>query len=89
MHLASIQCPEYLSSIVHISTGFFQYSQANSFGTSVASRALTMGQVVIVASIMEFLGAVLLGAGVTSTIKSGVADLDAFVTIPRAKFHYG
>ncbi|KAL6767359.1 hypothetical protein ACKKBF_B34960 [Auxenochlorella protothecoides x Auxenochlorella symbiontica] len=55
---------------------------ANSFATTVASRALTLGQVVIVAGICEFAGAVLLGAGVTNTIKSGVADLDAFTATP-------
>lgn len=55
---------------------------ANSFATTVGSRALTLGQVVIVASICEFSGAVLLGSGVTSTIKSGVADLDKFVNTP-------
>lgn len=58
------------------------FVQANSFATTVASRALTLGQVVIVAGICEFAGAVLLGAGVTNTIKSGVADLNAFVDIP-------
>lgn len=32
--------------------------------------------------VSQFAGAVLLGAGVTSTIKSGVADLDAFIATP-------
>ncbi|KAK2075849.1 hypothetical protein QBZ16_001590 [Prototheca wickerhamii] len=55
---------------------------ANSFATTVASRALTLGQVVILAGIMEFAGAVLLGAGVTSTIKSGIARLSAISAVP-------
>lgn len=56
---------------------------ANSFATTVGSRALTLGQVVILGGICEFLGAVLLGAGVTSTIKSGVADIKLFQDTPQ------
>ena len=56
--------------------------RANSFATTVGARALTLGQVVILAGICEFLGAVLLGAGVTSTIKSGVADIKVFQDKP-------
>lgn len=56
--------------------------QANSFATTVGAKALTLGQVVILAGICEFLGAVLLGAGVTSTIKSGVADIKQFQNTP-------
>jgi sodium-dependent phosphate transporter len=55
---------------------------ANSFATTVGAKALTLGQVVILAGICEFLGAVLLGAGVTSTIKSGVADIKKFQDTP-------
>lgn len=36
----------------------------------------------------QFAGAVLLGRGVTSTVKNGIADLDAFETIP-AIFAFG
>jgi sodium-dependent phosphate transporter len=55
---------------------------ANSFGTTLGSRALTLGMVVVVAGICEFLGACLLGASVTSTIKSGIANLDYFTNSP-------
>ena len=34
---------------------------ANSFATSVSSRSLTMLQAMLIASVMEFLGAVLVG----------------------------
>jgi sodium-dependent phosphate transporter len=34
---------------------------ANSFATSVSSRSLTMMQAMMIASVMEFLGAVLVG----------------------------
>lgn len=56
---------------------------ANSFGTVASSRALKMWQIVILAGICEFLGAVLLGAGVTSTVKSGIIDVNKFQDIPQ------
>ena len=42
---------------------------ANSMGTSVGSRALTIKQAIIVAAVFEFLGAFLAGGEVTSTIR--------------------
>lgn len=42
---------------------------ANSYATSVAARTLTMPQAGVLAVITEFVGAVALGARVTSTIK--------------------
>ncbi len=47
---------------------------ANAFGTSVGSRALTFRQAVVVAAIFEFAGAILVGAHVTGTIRSGLFD---------------
>jgi len=47
---------------------------ANAFGTSVGSRALSFRQAVLVAAVFEFLGAVLVGAHVTGTIRSGLFD---------------
>ncbi len=47
---------------------------ANAFGTSVGSKALTFRQAVVVAAVFEFAGAVLVGAHVTGTIRSGLFD---------------
>jgi len=47
---------------------------ANAFGTSVGSKALTFRQAVLVAAVFEFSGAVLVGAHVTGTIRSGLFD---------------
>ena len=47
---------------------------ANAFGTSVGSKALTFKQAVFVAAIFEFAGAILVGAHVTGTIRSGLFD---------------
>ncbi|CDR87273.1 probable PHO89-Na+/phosphate co-transporter [Sporisorium scitamineum] len=51
---------------------------ANSFATSVSSKSLTFRQAMFCAAICEFLGAVLVGARVASTIKNGIVDLDVF-----------
>ncbi|KAJ9664780.1 hypothetical protein H2198_000126 [Neophaeococcomyces mojaviensis] len=51
---------------------------ANSYATSVAARTLTMVQVGFLATITEFVGAVALGARVTSTIKNGIIGIDRF-----------
>ncbi|KAK5080947.1 hypothetical protein LTR05_008263 [Lithohypha guttulata] len=51
---------------------------ANSYATSVAARTLTMLQVGFLATITEFIGAVALGARVTSTIKNGIISIGRF-----------
>lgn len=51
---------------------------ANSFATSVSSRSLTMMQAMLIATVCEFVGAVLAGARVSSTIKNGIINVEAF-----------
>lgn len=47
---------------------------ANAFGTTYGARILTLKQIILLAAICEFAGAILLGAEVTSTISKGIAD---------------
>jgi phosphate/sulfate permease len=55
---------------------------ANAFASSVSSKSLTLAQAVIAASIFEFLGAVTLGAAVTSTVRSKIIDIDLYTEEP-------
>ena len=51
---------------------------ANAFATAVASKSLTMRQATCCAALFEFLGAVLVGARVSSTIKNGIVSASIF-----------
>ncbi|KAG2492102.1 hypothetical protein HYH03_009593 [Edaphochlamys debaryana] len=61
---------------------------ANSFGSSVAARTLTLRQALIVASVCEFAGSVLLGGEVTATVAGGIARLEHFDREPEV-YMYG
>ncbi|QLC50871.1 inorganic phosphate transporter [Methanolobus zinderi] len=50
---------------------------ANAMGTSVGSGALSIKQVIIVAAIFEFAGAVFFGKRVTTTIAKGIVPIDS------------
>lgn len=56
---------------------------ANAMATSVGSKALTIKQAIVVAAVFEFLGAVLAGGEVTSTIRKGIVDADLLAETPE------
>ncbi|MEM7762709.1 MAG: inorganic phosphate transporter [Pseudomonadota bacterium] len=56
---------------------------ANAMATSVGSKALTIKQAILVAAIFEFLGAVLAGGEVTSTIRKGIVDTSLLDSQPE------
>lgn len=56
---------------------------ANAMATSVGSKALTIRQAIVVAAVFEFLGAVLAGGAVTSTIRRGIVDSDLLGDSPE------
>lgn len=51
---------------------------ANAMGTSVGSGALTLLSAIILAGVLEFGGAVLIGSNVTQTISKGIIDTAMF-----------
>ncbi|KAL6451935.1 PHO89 Phosphate permease PHO89 [Candida maltosa Xu316] len=55
---------------------------ANSFSSSVSSRSLKYWQAMILAAIMEFLGAVLVGSRVSDTIRNKIVNVSVFAEEP-------
>lgn len=55
---------------------------ANAMATSVGSKVLTIKQALLVAAAFEFLGAVLAGGEVTSTIRKGIIEIDVLRDTP-------
>ncbi|MEP0870774.1 inorganic phosphate transporter [Trichocoleus desertorum AS-A10] len=56
---------------------------ANSMGTSVGSKAVTLRQALVIAGILEFTGAVLFGRKVAGTLATGVINPELFATQPQ------
>lgn len=56
---------------------------ANSMGTSVGSKAVTLRQALIIAGILEFTGAVLFGQGVSATLATKVLNPELFAKTPQ------
>lgn len=55
---------------------------ANAIGTSVGSGAITLKRAIIIAAILEFAGAFILGGNVSETIQSGIVDPNLFTGEP-------
>ena len=55
---------------------------ANSFGTTYGSKVLTVFQIVILASIFEFSGAMVLGSPVTNTLAGSISNVAFFKSQP-------
>ncbi|MCT7958421.1 inorganic phosphate transporter [Laspinema palackyanum] len=56
---------------------------ANSMGTSVGSKAVTLRQALIIAGILEFTGAVLFGQEVSQTLATSVLEPSVFAHAPH------
>lgn len=55
---------------------------ANSFGTTYGSKVLTVPQIIILASIFEFTGAMVLGSPVTNTLAGSISNVAFFKSQP-------
>lgn len=56
---------------------------ANSMGTSVGSKAVTLRQALLIAGVLEFTGAVIFGEGVSQTLATEVANSARFADVPQ------
>ncbi|MCL1470250.1 inorganic phosphate transporter [Argonema antarcticum] len=56
---------------------------ANSMGTSVGSKAVTLRQAIIIAGILEFTGAVLFGGAVSETLATEIVNPAIFASTPQ------
>ena len=56
---------------------------ANSMGTSVGSKAVTLTQAIVIAGILEFTGAVVFGKQVSATLATKVANPSLFADNPQ------
>ncbi|MBD2742672.1 inorganic phosphate transporter [Coleofasciculus sp. FACHB-1120] len=56
---------------------------ANSMGTSVGSKAVTLRQALVIAGVLEFTGAVLFGHSVSETLATGVVNPELFADAPQ------
>ncbi|NJR51746.1 MAG: inorganic phosphate transporter [Leptolyngbyaceae cyanobacterium CSU_1_3] len=57
---------------------------ANSMGTSVGSKAVTLKQALVIAGVLEFTGAVLFGQEVSAKLATGIVNLELFAQVPQS-----
>ena len=78
MHVLKIL--EYLTLIVgfYMAWNIGANDVANAISTSVGTKALSLKKAIILAAILEFLGAYLLGGRVSETIQSGIVNPEVF-----------
>ena len=50
---------------------------ANSMATAVGAKAITFKQAVIIAGVLNLIGAVFVGSHVTDTVRKGIVDVDS------------
>ena len=56
---------------------------ANSFSSAVGSGAITLKKAILIASVFEFLGVLLMGSHVTSTVRKNIIDVDLYEDEPE------
>ena len=64
------------------SCGIGANDAANSFATSIGSKALKIKYAIFIAVIMESSGAIIMGSHVSKTIRKGIADYKCFEDDP-------
>lgn len=75
--------------IVILLTGFYMSwsiganDVANAMGTSVGSGALTLRKAVMIAAVLEFVGALFFGAHVSETMQNGIINPEVFAPNPK------
>ncbi|MHC4267628.1 MAG: inorganic phosphate transporter [Planctomycetota bacterium] len=86
--------PEIILTILALAISFYMAwniganDVANAMGTSVGSGALTLKWAILVAALMEFAGAFLVGSHVTNTVRKGIIDPVVFTGDPNS-YIYG
>lgn len=56
---------------------------ANTFSTSIGSKAITLGKAIVIAFVFETVGACLLGGTVTDSIRTKIINFDSFQDAPE------